>query len=203
MRSQPPGLEGSTPEKRQLASSPRPLALRSYWTNEGGHLRISAIDKTDLAEMTALGLTDRNTHLPHSAVPAPAHPHSAWQAGQAPEVHLAEGLLRIRASRCTKPNLGPSHPIFGEQKKKAAQELYPCSEKQNGLWEPSEAPWMLYVAWPRYEALGLCGTTAQSRDGGDCAPPLSAGSTQPQKMGTGRAPAGALTRGLLCFKQPC
>lgn len=34
--------------------------------------------------------------------------------------------------------------------------------------QPLGAPRMLYGAWPRYEAHGLCGTTAQSRGGGDC-----------------------------------
>lgn len=163
-------------------------------------MRIGVIDLADLAEITALGLTGRNTHLPNSAAPAPAHPHIPPTA---PEVQLAEGLLRTHASHCTKPNLGPSHPIFGGQEREAAEELCPCLERQNGLWEPSEAPWMLYVAWPRYKAPGLRGTTAQSRDGGDCVPLLSACSTQAQKMGTGRAPAAALAWGLLCFKQPC
>jgi len=61
---------------------------------------------------------------------------------------------------------------------------------------------MLYVAWPRYEAPGLWSTAAHSKDGGDCAPLLPAGGTQPQKTGTGRAPAAALAWRLLCFEQP-
>lgn len=51
---------------------------------------------------------------------------------------------------------------------------------------------MLNVAWPRYEAPGLCGSAAQSRGGGDCAPLLPAGSTEPGKTGAGRTPAAAL-----------
>lgn len=42
---------------------------------------------------------------------------------------------------------------------------------------------MLYVAWPRYEAPGLCGTGVQSRGGGDCAPLLPTCSAQPGKQG--------------------
>lgn len=69
-------------------------------------------------------------------------------------------------------------------------------EGQNGPGEPSEAPQMLNVARPRYEAPGLCGSAAQSRvEETELPPLLPAGSTEPGKTGAGRTPAAALAWG--------
>lgn len=74
-------------------------------------------------------------------------------------------------------------------------------EGQNGPREPSEAPQILNVERPRYETPGLCGSAALSRGGGDSAPLLPAGSTEPGKTGAGRTPAAALAWGHISLAQ--